>query len=153
MQNFIYSLIGYFIVLLMITGLFWGVKNWRMATIHAVDHSMEPEYDPGTYWVNLPPDTMREAELLRAFAYAKPGATETISVGWLVAKEGDRVDFGQKLTVNGSLSPAKIEVLLPSRKPFVVPRGCVLFIPTKPQPQDAMALRVVPLRSIRGQMR
>lgn len=165
-----------------ILGACWLWKNAKRVYVDTNDHSMEPAYPAGNYWLNVDPGCI---EVNWAVAFYPPGQMERMRVAWVVAKEGQRValsdapDGGKLLLVDGQPTTNGLrgwrpesastltargfcQVLDPRPKgsqteenlknEIVVPRGCVFLLAEKPD-EDSFRYGPIPVRNIVGRLK
>jgi len=152
-RELVIKLITFAVVLVFIYGIFWGIKRQNWITIPQLDQAMDPDYTAGTYHIGPPPMSQSELTLGKAYAYVVPNSAERERrVAWLVAKEGQRVEFKDKgIYVDGVKCESKINLSRQSYAPFVVPRGTVYLVASSPE-KDSLSYGPIPFRNVLGQL-
>ncbi len=153
MREIVFKLVTFAAVLLFIFGIFWGVKRQSWITIEQLDHAMDPEYSAGTYHISPQPLSQAELTVGKAYAFMVPNGEERERrVAWMVAKEGQRIEFKEKgVYVDGAKSECKIYLGRQTLAPFVVPRGTVYMLSITPE-KDSLSRGPIPFRNVLGQM-
>jgi hypothetical protein len=152
-REIVLKLVTFVVMMFFIFGIFWGVKRQNWLTIPEVDSAMQPDYNPGTYHVGPQPTSQSELILGKAYAYMVPKSSEREKrAAWLVAKEGQRVEFKDKgVYVDGAKCETRLGVGITLLAPFVVPRGTVYLLSTMPE-KDSLTRGPIPFRNLLGKL-
>jgi hypothetical protein len=152
-RELVLKLVTFVVILCFIFGIFWGLKRQNWITIPQMDQAMDPDYPSGTYHVSPQPASQDELVIGKAYSYVVPESPEREKrVAWLVAKEGQRVEFKEKgIYVDGAKSDCKINLARQQFAPFVVPRGTVYLVSVTPE-KDSLTFGPIPFRNVLGQL-
>jgi hypothetical protein len=144
------SIAAYAALLVAIFACFRLYKMYNRVVIEAADHSMQPQYPPGAYWLESPPDRAKEIPLNEAVAYEHPGKSEGCAVAWVVAREGQVVEIRDKeIWVDGALALRQPKGIAEDASGFMVPRGCVYLV-ANVSGEASQRYGPLPLRCVRG---
>lgn len=150
MKEQIKSIVAYVLLLAAIFAGFKFYKMYNRVVIDETNHTMEPNYPPGTYWLKSSPDRVKDLPLNEAVAYQIPGKPDGHSVAWVLAREGQVVEIREKeFWVDGSLALKQPKGIAADAPGFMVPKGCV-FLVANVSGEASQRYGPLPLRSIRG---
>jgi len=146
-------MVSFTVVLCFIFGIFWGLKRQSWITIPQMDLAMDPDYAPGMYHIGPRPATQAEMLIGKAYVYFLPESpVREKRVAWLVAKEGQQIEFKEKgLYVDGAKTDCKISLPRLLFAPFMVPRGSVYLVSVTPE-KDSLSCGPIPFRNVLGQL-
>ena len=134
---------------------FYFAKANNRVYLEGTDQSMEPEYQNSTTFKLTPFTGSKDVKPMFAVAYFPPDKPAPVRVGWLIAKEGQKVaSDGKSWTVDGKeLNAPKLGVRYAKPIPeFVVPRGTYFIIPKFGHDDDSTVRGPIPHRCIVGRM-
>ena len=146
------------IFMLVFNGLIYGVfrlvKRNNKIYMEGVDQSMEPAYPAGsTYLLSADIQQMKDVKVNEAVAYYLPRNNEKSRVGWVLAKEGQKISGDtERYYVDGEPVKKNKFYMMHKFTEYVVPRGCVFIVPTLPHDEDSRILGPIPVRCILGRM-
>lgn len=156
MQQAIKLLIFMAVFNAIIYGVFKFLKRNNKIYVEGVDQSMEPAYPAGTTYL-LTADIQRSKDIKggEAVAYFLPNNLDKSRVGWVIAREGQKVSSdNDKWYVNGEPVKKERMFVMSGHKvsEYIVPRGCVFIIPNLQHDEDSSVLGPIPVRCILGRM-
>ena len=140
----------------LILACFYFFKTSNRVYVEGTDQSMEPEYSNSTTY-KLTPLTAGSKDLkpLFAVAYYLPDRAAPVRIGWVIAKEGQKVSSNGTLwTVDGK-EIAQPRLMPRYGKPvpeFIVPSGSFYVVPKSGHEDDSTARGPIPFRCIVGRL-
>jgi hypothetical protein len=151
-RDLAYHFVVFLLVIGVVFGIFWGIKRLNSISMEGMDRTMEPEYPPGTYRLELPPLSPGDIVVGSAVGYRLPNDADKERLAWALAKEGQLVEArGGSLYVDGQ-KPNQTVALSPNVQwSFIVPRGCV-FLMGNGSVQDSRHYGPIPLRNVKGRV-
>ena len=150
MRDFIRTAFGYIACLALIILCFKLYKWHNRIVIKPNDTSMEPEYSPGNHSIDISAKEVKDIDLGAAVAFRVPTLPNAVRVGWVLAREGQRIEIRKRrIFVDGTPSPKQPHAVRVKLHEIVVPRGCV-FVMAHEGGEDSSHYGPLPMRSILG---
>ncbi|GMV81336.1 MAG: hypothetical protein AMXMBFR7_25200 [Planctomycetota bacterium] len=161
MREHVINAIQFIFLIVAIVVAFSFYKAHNRVVVKTGDDGMLPEYAQGSYGLRSDYDKAADLAVGVAVAYHPPGKPEEEWVGWVVAREGQKVQTKPRgtdtrrmyLWVDGQESA--LQSGLTPRQPMpeiVIPRNCV-FVIRKDSGKDSFTFGPIPLRLVKGRMK
>ena len=153
MKNWVYTILGYLLILSVIILVFKLYKWHAIIEIDATDHTMEPDYKYGGHTLDISAQRVDQLTQGSAVAFYLPGNSVRPKVAYVVAIEGQRVAVRTgKVFVNEHPFEPPLYGLSEEVPEYVVPRGCAVLM-ARYVGEDSTKHGPIPMRNIWGRLK